>query len=162
MDATPIEDRLQNLQPLEFELVRRTGKEPLFNSLMEEHHYLGYEQPVGEHLKYLGFGARAAGRLLGMVLRSASPGQSRPLHRLERGSAAPEHPLHRLQHAVPDPAVGAGGASGVAHPGAMVARNQRGLAANVRTSDLLSGNIRGSGAIPRNLLSRGQLVICWT
>jgi hypothetical protein len=27
--------------------VRRTGDEALFNSLMEEHHYLGYEQPVG-------------------------------------------------------------------------------------------------------------------
>jgi len=53
IDATPIEDRLRNLQPLEFEPVRRTDKEPLFNSLMEEHHYLGYEQPVGEHLKYL-------------------------------------------------------------------------------------------------------------
>jgi len=53
IDATPIEDRLCNLQPLEFAQVRRTGKEPLFNSLMEEHHYLGYEQPVGEHLKYL-------------------------------------------------------------------------------------------------------------
>ena len=53
IDATPMEDRLRNLQPLEFEQVRRTGKEPLFNSLMEEHHYLGYEQPVGEHLKYL-------------------------------------------------------------------------------------------------------------
>ena len=53
IDATPMEGRLRNLQPLEFEPVRRTGKEPLFNSLMEEHHYLGYEQPVGEHLKYL-------------------------------------------------------------------------------------------------------------
>ncbi len=53
IDATPMEGRLRNLQPLEFEPVRRTGKEPLFNSLMEEHHYLGYQQPVGEHLKYL-------------------------------------------------------------------------------------------------------------
>jgi len=25
----------------------------LFNSLMEQYHYLGYEQPIGEHLKYL-------------------------------------------------------------------------------------------------------------
>jgi hypothetical protein len=32
---------------------RRTSQESLFNSLMEEHHYLGYEQPVGEHLKCL-------------------------------------------------------------------------------------------------------------
>src|SRR5450432_4158933 len=53
IDTTPIEGRLRNLQPLEFDQVRRTSQEPLFNSLMEEHHYLGYEQPVGEHLKYL-------------------------------------------------------------------------------------------------------------
>jgi hypothetical protein len=43
IDTTPIEDRLCNLQPLEFEQIRRTWKEPLFNSLMQEHHYLGYE-----------------------------------------------------------------------------------------------------------------------
>jgi len=53
IDTAPIEVKLQEIQPLEFEQVRRTGDEPLFNSLMEEHHYLGYEQPVGEHLKYL-------------------------------------------------------------------------------------------------------------
>lgn len=53
IDATPIAGRLRDLQPLEFQPVRRTADEPLFNSLMEEHHYLGYEQPVGEHLKYL-------------------------------------------------------------------------------------------------------------
>jgi hypothetical protein len=53
IDTTAIEARLRDLQPLQFELVRRTPQEPLFNSLMEEHHYLGYEQPVGEHLKYL-------------------------------------------------------------------------------------------------------------
>ncbi len=46
IDKTPIEDRLRALQPLEFEQVRRGAQEPLFNSLMEEHHYLGYEQPV--------------------------------------------------------------------------------------------------------------------
>ncbi len=33
--------------------LEKTADEPLFNSLMEQHHYLGYEQPVGEHLKYL-------------------------------------------------------------------------------------------------------------
>ena len=53
IDKTPIEDRLRTLQPLAFEQVRRSAQEPLFNSLMEEHHYLGYEQPVGEHLKYV-------------------------------------------------------------------------------------------------------------
>jgi len=53
IDRTPAEGRLSQFQPLEFAQVRRSGEEPLFNSLLEEHHYLGYEQPVGEHLKYL-------------------------------------------------------------------------------------------------------------
>ena len=53
IDKTPIDSPLRNLQPLAFEQVRRSAQEPLFNSLMEEHHYLGYEQPVGEHLKYV-------------------------------------------------------------------------------------------------------------
>jgi hypothetical protein len=53
IDSTPIEARLGELGPLEFQLVRRTGEEPLFNSLLEQHHYLHYEQPVGAQLKYL-------------------------------------------------------------------------------------------------------------
>src|SRR5271155_4410691 len=53
IDTTPIEDALCKLQPLGFELVRRTAQERLFNSLMEQHPYLGYEQPVGEPLKFL-------------------------------------------------------------------------------------------------------------
>jgi hypothetical protein len=47
---------------------------------------LGYEQPVGKHPKYLVW---AAGRLPGMVVGSASPGQSRWLHRLERRCETP-------------------------------------------------------------------------
>jgi hypothetical protein len=53
LDETPIEGPLGELQPIQFQQVRRSPDEPLFNSLMEHHHYLGYEQPVGEHLKYL-------------------------------------------------------------------------------------------------------------
>jgi hypothetical protein len=53
IDKTPIDSPLRSLQPRAFERVRRSTQEPLFNSLMEEHHYLGYEQPVGEHLKYV-------------------------------------------------------------------------------------------------------------
>lgn len=53
IDTTPIQGSLRQLQPIELQQVRRTAEEPLFNSLMESHHYLGYEQPVGEHLKYL-------------------------------------------------------------------------------------------------------------
>ena len=53
IDTTPIEGELRELGPLEFQQVRRTGEEPLFNSLLEQHHYLRYEQGVGECLKYL-------------------------------------------------------------------------------------------------------------
>jgi hypothetical protein len=44
---------LAEIRPLEFQQVRRTAEERLFNSLLERYHYLGYKQPVGEHLKYV-------------------------------------------------------------------------------------------------------------
>jgi hypothetical protein len=50
---TPLEASLREVRPLEFRQVRRRGEEGLFNSLLETYHYLGYTQPVGEHLKYL-------------------------------------------------------------------------------------------------------------
>ena len=53
IDTSLLSGPLSRLRPLEFQPVRRSGEEPLFNSLIEQHHYLGYEQPVGEHLKYL-------------------------------------------------------------------------------------------------------------
>ena len=53
VDCTPIETNLAALGPLTFQQVRRTAQESLFNGLIETHHYLGYVQPVGEHLKYV-------------------------------------------------------------------------------------------------------------
>jgi hypothetical protein len=50
---SPVEGRLSDILPLEIRQVRRSGDEVLFDSLVETHHYLGYTQPVGEHLKYL-------------------------------------------------------------------------------------------------------------
>jgi hypothetical protein len=70
IDNTPMECPLREVQPLEFQQVRRTPEESLFNSLMEEHHYLGYEQPVGEHLKYLVW---AHGRPIACLAWSSAP-----------------------------------------------------------------------------------------
>jgi len=70
IDTTPLEGSLDQIQPLEFAQVRRSGDEPLFNSLMEQHHYLGYEQPVGEHVKYLVW---AQGRPIACVAWSSAP-----------------------------------------------------------------------------------------
>ena len=53
IDTTPLSGALRDIRPILLEQVRKTADEPLFDSLMEVHHYLGYEQPVGEHLKYL-------------------------------------------------------------------------------------------------------------
>jgi len=53
IDRSPLHGSLSVFRPLEFRQVRRTSQESLCNSLIEEHHYLGYTQPVGEHLKYL-------------------------------------------------------------------------------------------------------------
>src|ERR1700676_935841 len=70
IDTTPIVGALKELRPIELQQVRRTGDEPLFNSLMEQHHYLKYEQPVGEHLKYL---AWAHGRPIACLAWSSAP-----------------------------------------------------------------------------------------
>ena len=53
IDTTPLGQTLDVIRPLVFRQARRTPDEPLFNGLLEQYHYLGYTQPVGEHLKYL-------------------------------------------------------------------------------------------------------------
>jgi hypothetical protein len=70
IDMTPLAGTLDEIRPLELAQVRRTADEPLFNSLIEQHHYLGYEQPVGEHLKYLVF---AHGRPIACMAWSSAP-----------------------------------------------------------------------------------------
>jgi hypothetical protein len=53
VDRTPVCASLRELGTLEFRQVRRTDEERLFNSLLHQHHYLGYTQPVGEQLKFV-------------------------------------------------------------------------------------------------------------
>jgi hypothetical protein len=40
-------------QSIEMKQVRKTELEPMFNSLIQSHHYHGYTNPIGEHLKYV-------------------------------------------------------------------------------------------------------------
>jgi len=70
MEACPVHGPLGELQPLEFVQVRRSPEEALFNSLLEQHHYLGYERPVGEHLKYL---VKAGGQVIACLAWSSAP-----------------------------------------------------------------------------------------
>lgn len=55
IDRVPFKETVARIKPLEFRRVRRTSHEKLCDSLIAQHHYLGYCQPVGEHLKYIIF-----------------------------------------------------------------------------------------------------------
>jgi len=58
VDRTPLVGVLADLGPLELRQVRRSAQqEAIFDGLVEEHHYLGYQRPVGEHLKVLVYAA---------------------------------------------------------------------------------------------------------
>jgi hypothetical protein len=70
VEAEPIRSALTDLLPLTFRQVRRTEQEVVFNGLIEAHHYLGYTQPVGEHLKYM---VCSRQRLLACLAWSSAP-----------------------------------------------------------------------------------------
>jgi Domain of unknown function (DUF4338) len=70
VDQAPLQMSLAELGPLAVRQVRRTPEEACFNSLLQQHHYLGYTQPVGEHLKYLVY---ARGRPVACVAWSSAP-----------------------------------------------------------------------------------------
>jgi Druantia protein DruA len=78
VDTTPLSRGLAEIRPLEFRQVRRTPEEPLFNSLLERYHFLGYIQPVGEYLKYLVYGL---GRPLACLAWSSAPRHLAPRDR---------------------------------------------------------------------------------
>ena len=65
-----LEASLRELGPITIRQVRRSPEEALVNSLVEQHHYLRYRQPVGEHLKYL---VTAQGRPIGCFCWSSAP-----------------------------------------------------------------------------------------
>jgi hypothetical protein len=83
-DTTPLGLDLAAIRPLEFRLVRRTAEEPVFNGLLEHYHFLGYTQPVGEHLKYLVYGG---GRIVACLAWSSAPRHLGPRDRFIGWSA---------------------------------------------------------------------------
>jgi hypothetical protein len=85
LDQTPIQGSLQDLPPLTFCQVRRTSQESLFNSLLQSHHYLGYSQPVGEHLKFMVY---AGTRPVALFAWSSAPRHLGPRDRFIGWSAS--------------------------------------------------------------------------
>ena len=55
IDQTPLQEKLTKLSPIDIKPVRNTKLESLYNSLIHQHHYLGFRQIVGNHLKYIAF-----------------------------------------------------------------------------------------------------------
>jgi hypothetical protein len=55
IDQSPLQDTPANLHAVDLKPVRNTKLEPLYNSLIHQHHYLGHRQIVGNHLKYIAF-----------------------------------------------------------------------------------------------------------
>jgi hypothetical protein len=70
LDDSPLAMSLADLGALQLRQVRRTPEEAVFNALMQQHHYLGYSQPVGEHLKYMVY---AGGRPIAAMAWSSAP-----------------------------------------------------------------------------------------
>ena len=85
IDTTPIATTLRALGPVVFHQVRRTPDEGLVNSLLAQYHYLGYQQPVGEHLKYL---VVAGDRPVACLAWSSAPRHLGPRDRFIGWSAA--------------------------------------------------------------------------
>ena len=85
LPAVPLECSLAQLGALEIRQVRRTPAETLFGSLMEAHHYLGYTQPVGEHLKHLVY---ARGQPVAALAWSSAPRHLGPRDRFIGWSAS--------------------------------------------------------------------------
>ena len=87
-DSSPVCCSLKQLGELSLLQVRRTGAEAEFNGLLEQYHYLGYAQPVGEHLKFMVF---ANGRPLACFSWSSAPRHLGPRDRYIGWSQTARH-----------------------------------------------------------------------
>src|ERR1700681_176438 len=95
-DNRPVRGPLHSITPLVFVQVRRTPEEGWFNSLMEQYHYLGYEQPVGEHLKYL---VKAGGQVIACLAWQSAPRHLKVRDRyIEWSEEARERNVHLLAY----------------------------------------------------------------
>jgi hypothetical protein len=140
-DNRPVRGPLREILPLEIEQVRQSEQEPLFNSLLEQYHYLRYQHPVGEGLKYL---VKTRGQVIACLAWSSAPRHIGSRDRFIGWDArARRCNIH------------------------LIAYNTRFLIlpwvqqvphlAVVLPPDLFIGDLRGPGTVCRDLLSGGKL-----
>lgn len=53
LDARPLSGKLKDFQPLEIVNVNRTRLEPIWDYMVKNYHYLGYDNMIGPRIKYL-------------------------------------------------------------------------------------------------------------
>ncbi|MGD9202471.1 MAG: DUF4338 domain-containing protein [Chitinispirillia bacterium] len=53
IDRTSVKKKVSQIHPLDFQQVRGSSLEKVYNGLISQYHYLGYCHPIGEHLKYV-------------------------------------------------------------------------------------------------------------
>ena len=159
IDPDPIEGSLSSILPLEIRQVRRSPFEKLCNSLIEQYHYLGYCQPVGEHLKYLVF---AGQRPVACLIYSSAP---RHIGCRDRFIGWPvtdpssKSPSDGLPKSLLDSALGEGASLSLPSSGTDGEAIVHGLAATLSASGLLPGDLCRPGAVPRDLLQGSQLAL---
>ena len=84
VDTSPRIADLAQIRPIEIRQVRRTDEERLFDGLIQEHHFLGYVRPVGEHVKLM---AWAVGRPVACLAWCSAPRHLAPRDRFIGWSA---------------------------------------------------------------------------
>jgi len=159
IDTTPVIAPLKELRPVEVQQVRRTGDEPLFNSLIEHHHYLATNSRWGAS-EIPGLGAGAAHRLPGMefgaAIWAAATATSVGVWKLASATSGLIAYNTRFLilpwircHTWPR-TFSAGGSNAVAR-----------LGADVRAPDLVRGDFHRSGALSRYVLPWPRTGSCW-
>ena len=149
---------LRDLQPLRLQRVEQQEDTQLWNEFIERHHYLGYRQPLGPHLRY--FLLDRHGRRLGCVLFSQAT-HSLACRDEWVGWPAGQYKKH-LDLVVGQPALlavslGAGSEPGESRAGAGSPAAAGGLAAALWHAAGPARNLLRNPALPGHLLPRRQL-----
>jgi SRSO17 transposase len=55
VDQSPIEGQLSDFRSIKVDLISESNLEPLWDQLVSEYHYLGYQRLLGHRLKYIAF-----------------------------------------------------------------------------------------------------------
>ena len=157
----PIHAKVKELYPVILRQVRKSTDEKLFNSLVQQFHYLGYTQPVGEHLKYIAY---ADGQAVACLAFSSAPYHIGPRddfigwdrntlegrrHLLAYNTRFLILPWVRVPH------------FGLTFTGTVCQNNQSGLASTLQSSALLVGNLCRYRAFCRYMLQGCQLDFSW-